>query len=162
VSFGSKFFVKDQTPKLELFDIGIDAPYNFRSGSPFAEGNCENCMHTVFDCENWNPFSSSHFWIPLRQRCIWRSIDIRLFERKHIQKSSTYSDPFTPAGKQLIILFIFNMNNVTDKMVPCGTPISCSYESEKQEPTRTRKHLSFKNLQIKSGNRPRNPAPCRS
>jgi len=62
------------------------------------------------DFENWNPFSSAHFWMLFIHRWIWRSITIKLFERKHIQKSSTYNEPLTPAGRHLMILFIFNMN----------------------------------------------------
>ena len=71
------FLSKIPPRNLNSLTTGIDAPYNFRSGSAFAERSCEKCMHTVFDCENWNPFSSAQFWIPLRQRCIWRSIAIR-------------------------------------------------------------------------------------
>jgi len=48
----------------------------------------------------------------------------KLSVRKQIQKSSTYNESPTPAGKHLMILFIFNMNKVTDKIAPCGTPIS--------------------------------------
>jgi len=44
-------------------------------------------------------------------------------------------------------------------MAPCVTlrPISRSYKSDKHEPTRTRKHLSLKNLLIKSGSQPWRP-----
>jgi len=75
------------------------------------------------------------------------------FEKKHQQKSSTYNEPLTPTGKYLMILFIFNINKVTGKMIPYDTPISRSYRSDKHEPTGTRKYLSFENILIKSGGR---------
>jgi len=52
-----------------------------------------------FEFENWNPFSSTLFWILLRHRSIWRSIAIKLFECKHTSHR--------------------NILKLTDKMVPC-------------------------------------------
>jgi len=49
---------------------------------------------------------------------------IKLFDQAHMQKSSTYNELLMTTGKYLKILFIFNINKVTDKMEPCVTPIS--------------------------------------
>ena len=54
-----------------------------------------------------------------------------LFERKQIRKSPTYNEPLTPAGRHFMMLFIFSMNSVTDRMLPCGIPISCLNASER-------------------------------
>ena len=49
-----------------------------------------------------------------------------------------------------------------DKMLPCGTPCSCSNVSYRVFPTRTLKDLLDKNLDIKVGSRPLRPILCRS
>jgi len=82
-------------------------------------------------------------WILLIHCWIWRLIAIKLFEWKHLQKSSTYNELLTPTGKHLMVLFIFNINKVTDEMTPYDIPISWSYKSDKHEPTGTRKDLTF-------------------
>ncbi|KAL3854255.1 hypothetical protein ACJMK2_013575 [Sinanodonta woodiana] len=45
------------------------------------------------------------------------------------------------------------LNNVTDKILPWGTPISCWCISERVEPTRTLNSLSERKLEIKEGRR---------
>ncbi|KAL3875022.1 hypothetical protein ACJMK2_037963 [Sinanodonta woodiana] len=47
--------------------------------------------------------------------------------------------------------------NVTDKILPWGTPISCWCISERVEPTRTLNSLSERKLEIKEGRRPLRP-----
>ena len=47
-------------------------------------------------------------------------------------------------------------------ILPCGTPCSCSKVSDNVEPIRTLKDLSDKKFDIKFGNRPLRPIPCKS
>ena len=52
------------------------------------------------------------------------------------------------------MLFIFTINSVTDKILPCGTPISCGWESDNDEPTLTLNCRSSRKLDMKMGKRP--------
>lgn len=81
-------------------------------------------------------------------------------DRQQMTKSSTYNELRTFDRKLCTILLIFKTKRVTDKMLPCGTPISWSNLSDRWLPTLTRNLRLFKNLAIKSGIRPRRPAGC--
>ena len=59
------------------------------------------------------------------------------FDLQQMRKSSMYIEPLTPKFKHFTMLFIFILNKVTDTMLPCGTPISCSCSSESVVPIRT-------------------------
>ena len=69
-----------------------------------------------------------------------------------------YNEQLTPFSKHLTMLFIFMLNSVTDKMLPCGTPSYWWYESERVLPTRTVKFLPVKHFEINFGILPRSPA----
>jgi len=126
----------------------------------------EYCMPTILDFTNWNPFSSAHFWIEYYwDTAVSDRSDTRLqlhFWTETCKNHQHTVNLWSQLAWDLIILFIFNINKVTDKMAPCVTPISWSYKSETQEPACTLKDLSFTNLLMKSGNRPRRPASCKS
>ena len=62
----------------------------------------------------------------------------------------------------LTMLLILILNRVGDRMLPCGTPCSCSKVSDNVEPIRTLKDLSDKKFDIKLGNRPLRPISCKS
>ena len=55
-----------------------------------------------------------------------------------------------------VILFIFILN-ITDKVLPRGTPSSWLWGLEKIDPTRTQNFLSERKLFMKLGNLPRSP-----
>ena len=68
-----------------------------------------------------------------------------------VRYSLTYNKQSTPGFKHWAMLLMFTENKVTNRMLPWGTPISCRWESEKVDPTRTLKDLSFKTFAIKMG-----------
>ena len=69
-----------------------------------------------------------------------------------------YSEPSTPKFKHFTTLFIFILNKVTDRMLPCGTPIFCSCSSESIVLIRTWNFQSIKKFFfIKFGSLPFNP-----
>ena len=70
-----------------------------------------------------------------------------------IPKSSTYKEE-SVSLTHLTMLLILILNRVGDKILPCGTPCSCSKVSDNVEPIRTLKDLSDKKFDIKFGNRP--------
>jgi len=43
------------------------------------------------------------------------------------------------------------LKSVADKMLPCGTPFCCWYESERVLPSRTERCLPVKDLEINFG-----------
>ena len=52
----------------------------------------------------------------------------------------------------LTMLLSLILNKVVDRILPCGTPCSCSKVSDNVEPIRTLKDLSDKKFDIKFGN----------
>ena len=66
-------------------------------------------------------------------------------------KSSTYKEE-SVSLTHLTMLLILILNRVGDRMLPCGTPCSCSKISDNVEPIRTLKDLSDKKFDINSVN----------
>ena len=89
----------------------------------------QKCIHCVLFLENLKPFLMVQLFILFRH--CWSSIVLIYLDLQQIRKSSTYSEPSTP---KFTMLFIFMLNKVTDKMLPCGTPNSCSCSSERVLP----------------------------
>ena len=63
--------------------------------------------------------------------CISLCVCGRDFARIQRAKSSTNNDASEPFKTDLIILLILRLKRIGDKMVPWGTPISCSYVSDR-------------------------------
>ena len=57
-----------------------------------------------------------------------------------------------------MMLFILILNNVVDKMLPCGTPCESRKVSDKVDPTRTWNDLSARKLSKKFANLPLTPS----
>ena len=87
-------------------------------------------LQTIFVSENWKPFSLVYFFILLRQFCICLS-SVGVFGDEYVMaKSSTYRNFSIPVLINSVMLLILRINNVTDKILPWGTPVSCLYMSE--------------------------------
>ena len=122
----------------------------------------QKCVHTAFVLENFKPFSLAHFSILLRFVCSWRSITDILMNIHEMEKSSTNRDLSIPGLMAFTILFIFNINSVTDRIQQWGTPISCECISESKEPNLTLKTQLKRKLLRKIGIWPFKPILCKS
>ena len=60
------------------------------------------------------------------------------------------------------MLLILILNNVVDKMLPCGTPCEGLNVSDKVDPTRSWIDRSARKLSKKFANLPLTPSSCRS
>ena len=76
-------------------------------------------------------------------------------------KSSTYNEE-SVSLTHLTMLLILIVNNIWDKILPCGTPCSCWKVSDNVEPILTLKDLSDNKFDIKFGNRPLRSISCKS
>ena len=61
-----------------------------------------------------------------------------------------------------MMLLILILNNVVDKMLPCGTPCESLNVSDKVDPTRTWIDRSARKLSKEFANLPLTPSWCRS
>lgn len=75
---------------------------------------------------------------------------------RQMTKSSTQREPSVPKCIHLTILFILRLNNVTDKILPCGTSY-CLKWSERVKLSLTLKLMSDLKLEIEFGKCPRSP-----
>ena len=80
--------------------------------------------------------------------------------RNPICRSSTYREVKNHGfyGTTLAIQFIFSANRVTDKMLPCSTPLVCTWVSESVLLTLTLNFHSLKNSCTYFGRHPLSPA----
>ena len=92
-------------------------------------------IHTVLEVENLKPLSDTHFWTLFTHRCIPLSTLFNVFQFTHKAKSSTNKEQSVPFKTALTMLLILMLKRAGDKMLPCGTPISCLCSSERVEPT---------------------------
>ena len=76
-------------------------------------------------------------------------------------KLSTYNDQSVLGSKQFMMLLILILNNVVDKMLPCGTPCESLNVSDKVKPTRTWIDRSARKLSKKFAYLPLTPSSCR-
>ena len=76
-------------------------------------------------------------------------------------KSSTHKEQSVPLTA-LTTLLILMLKRAGDRMLSCGTPISCSCSSERVEPTQTLKERSDRKLWINLGRWPLKPRSQRS
>ena len=79
----------------------------------------------------------------------------RTCARIQMAKSSTNSDASEPFKTDLTILLIFRLKRTRDKMLPWGTPISCSYVSDRVDPALTWNSRWDRNISMKVGKWPR-------
>ena len=117
--------------------IGISVYFSLRKGSLCILWRLQKCIHCVLFWENLKPFLIVQLFILFKHCWSWRSVVLICLDLQQIRKSSTYSEPSTAKFKYFTMLFIFMLNKVTDRMLPCGTPISCSCSSETVVPIRT-------------------------
>ena len=138
-------FWSNMTPRnLASLTTLIFLPFNnINSGSGKMPLFLWKWRQTVLVGENLNPFSLHHFSILWRHPWSWRSHDFVFLARYDIKKSLTYKEPSTSLFKTLTRLLIFKLKRVTDSILPCDTPISCSYVSESIDPRRTLKISIF-------------------
>ena len=77
-------------------------------------------MHTVFEVENLNPVSEVRFWKLFTHNCTALSTLFNDLPRTHEAKSSTNKAQSQPFNRTFTALLISG-----DRMLLCGTPISC-------------------------------------
>ena len=63
----------------------------------------KECMHTVLDVENFNPFSKIYFWTLFTHNCIALSTLCNNLPRTHKAKSSTNKEQSVPCKTALTI-----------------------------------------------------------
>ena len=100
-------------------------------------------IQTVLEVENLMPF--------------WHlalSTLFNVFPLTHKAKSSTKKEQSVPFKTALTTLLTLMLKRAGDRMLPCGTPISCSCSSERVEPTLTLKERSERKLWINLGRWP--------
>jgi len=94
-------------------------------------------MLTVLEVENLKPFSDTHSWTVLTHSCIALSTLFNVVPLTHKAKSCTNKEQSVPFKTALTMLLILMLKRAEDRMVPCGTPTSCSCSSDKVEPSLT-------------------------
>ena len=109
--------------------IEISVESSLSTGLLYILQRLQKCAYCVLLLENFKPFLKVQLFILFRHCWSWCSI-VLCVNLQQIRKSSTYSEPSTPKFKHFTMLFIFILNKVTDRMLPCGTPISYSCSSE--------------------------------
>ena len=120
-------------------------------------------IQTVLEVENLKPFSDTHFWTLFTHSCcIALSTLFNVFPLTHKAKSSTNKEQSVPFRTTLTMLLISMLKSAGDRMLPCGTHISCSCSSERVEPTLTLKEPSDRKLWINLGRWPLKPRSQRS
>ena len=82
--------------------------------------------------------------------CMWEEL-----ARIQRAKSSTNNDASEPFKTDLTILLISRRKRTGDKMLPWGTPISCSYVSDRLDPALTWNSRWDRNPSMKVGKWPR-------
>ena len=119
-------------------------------------------IQTVLEVENLKPFLDTHFWTRFTHSCIPLSTLFNVFPLRHKTKLSTNKEQSVPFKTALTMLLILMLKRAGDKMLPCGTPISCSCSLERVEPTLTPKKRSDRKLWINLGRWPLKPRFQRS
>jgi len=108
--------------KLVSSTAGMADPFRIRTGSWWSLWS-KNVYILFYKKKIWshwcrpNPFK--HCWICLSMMWIY-------LERQQIKKSSTHREYSTPGEMALTTELIFKLNRVTERILPCGTPISWS------------------------------------
>ena len=93
------------------------------------------CIHTVFEFENFKPFSCIHVWTLFTQNCIALSTVHNDLPCAHKAKSSTNKEASLPFQIDLTVLFNLMWKRAGDRTLPCGTPIFCPCSSDNVEST---------------------------
>ena len=135
VIFKSKFIVKDKTKELCFFD-------NFYRC--FSQKNVRVLEKNVLLMEmNTDRHVGGELEAFLRHPLLNA---VNVFPLTHKAKSPTNKEQSVPFKKALTMLLILMLKRAGDRMLPCGTPISCSCSSERVEPTLTLKERSDRKL----------------
>ena len=111
----------------------------------------QKCMQTVLLVENLKPLLKTQSWTLFTHSCISLCACGRNCARIQTAKSSTNNDASEPFKNDFPILLILRLKRTGDKMLPWGTPISCSYVSDRVNPAQTWNEQSMGQIPINEG-----------
>ena len=115
----------------------------------------QKCMPTVLLVDYLKQFLETQSRTLFTHSCINLCACGRNFARIQRAKSTTNNHASKPFKSDLTVLLILRLKRIGDKILPWGTPISCSYVSDRVEPALTWNSRWDRNPSTKVGKWPR-------